>query len=138
MKRISIKMASYSFEAELEETLAPQTCGEFIKLLPYHEKLLQVRWSGEACWVPMGTTKLNVGFENHTSYPSPGQILYYPGGYSETEILIPYGSVCFSSKAGQLAGNHFLTIVEGNHHLVDVGKKVQWDGVQDIVFEEIR
>ena len=50
--------------------------------------------------------KFDVGFENNTSYPLPGQIILYPGGMSETEILLAYGHVNFASKAGQLSGNH--------------------------------
>ena len=76
-----------------------------------------MRWSGESAWIPLGDFEFGVGFENATSYPAPGQVLLYPGGYSETEILFPYGSCCFASKMGQLAGNHFLTVVEGNEHL---------------------
>ena len=34
----------------------------------------------------------------------PGQLLFYPGGVSETEILFPYGPTAFASKAGLLAG----------------------------------
>jgi hypothetical protein len=109
--------------------------GEFVKLRPYQQKLIHARWSGESCWIPLGEFRLDVGFENHTSYPAPGQILFYPGGYSETEILFPYGATCFASKMGQLAGNHFLTIVEGNEHLADVGRTVLWQGAQDILFE---
>jgi hypothetical protein len=92
--------------------------------------------------VPLGEFKLEndgaaVGFENHTSHPSVGDILFYPGGYSETEILIAYGSCCFASKMGQLAGNHFLTIVEGKEKLREVGVKVLWEGAQDVLFEKI-
>jgi hypothetical protein len=36
---------------------------------------------------------------------------------------------------GQLAGNHFLTIVEGREQLTALGKLVLWQGAQDIVFE---
>jgi hypothetical protein len=60
--------------------------------------------------------------------------LLYPGGISETEILLAYGGVQFASKMGQLAGNHFLTVVEGNENLACLGKLVLWSGAQDIVF----
>ncbi|MCC7041606.1 MAG: DUF3830 family protein [Burkholderiales bacterium] len=114
---------------------APLTVAAFAKLLPYRQKLIHVRWSGEAVWVPLGDFKLGVGFENHTSHPSAGDILFYPGGYSETELLIAYGSCCFASKMGQLAGNHFLTIVEGRERLREVGVRTLWEGAQDVVFE---
>ena len=85
----------------------------------------------------MGDFNLGVEHENHTSHLSIGDILYYPGGYSETEIILAYGSCSFSSKVGQLAGNHFLTIVEGKHQLPELGRKVLWEGAQDVSFEAV-
>jgi hypothetical protein len=76
--------------------------------------------------------------EGPTSYPAPGQIIFYPGGISEAEILIAYGGVRFASRAGQLAGNHFLTITEGLEELAEVGRKTLWEGAKSIVFEEFR
>ncbi len=123
------------FTAVFEDKNAPQTVAAFKKLMPYKQRIVHCRWSGEGCWIPLGEFKLDVGFENHTSYPAPGQILWYPGGYSETELIFAYGPVSFASKMGQLAGNHFLTIVEGNDRLQDMGKKVLYEGAQEIVFE---
>ena len=131
---IRIKAGPFQFTARFEEDAAPKTCAKFRSLLPYRERIIHVRWSGEACWIPLGDLDLGLGFENHTSYPAPGQILLYPGGISETEILLAYGGVQFASKMGQLAGNHFLTVVEGNENLAGLGKLVLWSGAQDIVF----
>jgi hypothetical protein len=122
------------FIARLEEEGAPETCRAFRDLLPLQNKLLQARWSGEAAWVPLGDFKVSVGFENHTSHPGAGQLLLYPGGFSETEILFPYGATCFASKMGQLAGNHFLTVVKGSEQFKTLGHKVLWEGAQDIEF----
>ncbi len=123
------------FIARLEDSVAPQTCQAFRRLLPYRQKIIHARWSGEACWIPLGDFQLGVDYENHTSFPSKGELLFYPGGLSETEILFPYGSTRFASKLGQLAGNHFLTIVEGQEHLAELGRLCLWQGAQDIVFE---
>ena len=79
---------------------------------------------------------IEVSFENHTSHPSRGDLLYYPGGISEKEMFIPYGSATFGSKVGQLQGNHFATIVEGADRLQEMGEKVLWEGAQEIVIEE--
>ncbi|WP_354685857.1 DUF3830 family protein [Cupriavidus necator] len=134
MTRIRITAGGYSFVAETNPD-APKTVEAFLKLLPYREKLIHVRWSGEGCWIPLGEFRLGVDFENPTSHPSVGDILFYPGGYSETEIILAYGSCCFASKMGQLAGNHFLTVVEGKEHLRALGTRVLWEGAQDILFE---
>jgi len=131
---IRITVAGLSFSARWEDA-APRTREAFAKLLPLHHKLIQARWSGEAGWVPLGDLDVGIRFENATSYPAPGQILLYPGGYSETEILFPYGPTCFASKLGQLAGNHFLTIVTGLEQLREVGRRIVWEGAQDIAFE---
>lgn len=123
------------FTAVFEDKNAPKTVAAFKKLIPYKQGIVHCRWSGEGCWIPLGEFKLDVGFENHTSYPAPGQILWYPGGHSETELIFAYGPVRFASKMGQLAGNHFLTIVEGAENLQAMGRKVLYEGAQDIVFE---
>lgn len=121
------------FRARLEEGLAPNTCAAFLKLLPYRQKLIHARWSGEACWVPLGDFRLGVGLEHSVGAPAPGQILFYPGGISEAEILVPYGVSRFACKDGPLEGTHFLTVVEGD--LAALGRRVLWEGAQDIVFE---
>jgi Protein of unknown function (DUF3830) len=137
MKMLRISVGPMQFTARMEEAEAPKTCAAFAELLPYRQKIIHARWSGEACWIPLGDFKLDVSFENHTSYPAPGEILFYPGGYSETEILLPYGACRFASKLGQLAGNHFLTVVEGREQLRQMGRRVLWEGAQDILFEAI-
>jgi hypothetical protein len=133
---IAIVVADLRFLARLETEKAPKTTARFRAMLPLKAKILQARWSGEAAWIPFGDLKLDLGFENHTSYPAPGHLLLYPGGVSETEILFPYGSTMFASKAGQLAGNHFATIYEGNDQLAALGHLVVWEGAQDVTFEE--
>jgi Protein of unknown function (DUF3830) len=45
-----------------------------------------------------------------------------------------YGGCMFSSIVGQLAGNHFLTVFEGNEDLRPLGEMTLWEGAQDIVF----
>src|SRR5437588_2110895 len=131
---LRITAGPYAFTARVEVGDAPQTCAAFKGLLPWRNKIIQARWSGEAAWIPLGDFKVGVGYENHTSHPAPGEILLYPGGFSETEILLPYGGCTFSSIVGQLAGNHFLTVFEGNENLRPLGEMTLWQGAQDIVF----
>jgi hypothetical protein len=137
MSLIQIAAGPFQFTARFEEAAAPKSCARFRQLLPYRERIIHVRWSGEACWIPLGDLDLGLGFENHTSYPAPGQILLYPGGISETEILLAYGGVQFASKMGQLAGNHFITLTSGLDRLPELGKTVLWKGAQKVRFEAV-
>ena len=137
MKRIRIQAGPYQFIGRLEEEQAPKTCELFLSLLPFANKVIHSRWSGEAVWIPLGDLDLGLGYENHTSHPSRGDFLLYPGKFSETEFLFAYGSSCFASKLGQLAGNHFLTIIDGQENLMEFGKLVLWQGAQDIEFSLI-
>ncbi len=135
MTTLAITAGPYEFTAQMEEERAPKTCAAFSKLLPFRQQVIHVRWSGESTWIPLGDFDVGVDFENHTSHPAPGEILLYPGGYSETEILFPYGGCHFLSIVGQLAGNHFLTVVEGRENLRSLGELVLWQGATDIAFE---
>lgn len=138
MSDLLITAGPFTFTARLETARAPLTCAAFLKLLPFREKLLHVRWSGESTWVPLGDLALGIAPENATAYPLPGEILLYPGGISETEVLIPYGRTHFASKAGPLAGNHFLTIVSGAENLPELGRLALWEGAQPILIESHR
>ena len=135
MTTLIINAGPFEFEAVMEEADAPETCAKFKTLLPYKERIIHVRWSGEGCWIPLGDLDLGLDYENHTSHPAPGQFILYPGGISETEILLAYGGVSFASKVGQLAGNHFLTVTKGQENLLALGKMTLWQGAQEIVFK---
>lgn len=129
---LGIEAAGFTFSAQLEDVAAPQTVEAFRRLLPLESRIVHARWSGEACWIPFGDLDLAIGPENATCYPAPGELLLYPGGVSETELLLPYGPTSFASKAGALAGNHFATVVEGRERLAEVGRLALWEGAQTV------
>jgi hypothetical protein len=135
---LKIRVGNLAFEARLEDTDAPKTVAVVRTMLPLRTKVIHCRWSGESTWIPMGDLRLGLEFENPTSHPAPGMLLLYPGGISETEMLFPYGSTMFASKVGQLAGNHFATITQGQEHLPELGRRTLWEGAQDITIEEER
>lgn len=135
MTSLTVRIGSMLFSATLESDRAPLTTAAFRARLPFEGKLVQARWSGEAGWVPLAAYDLGVTSENATSHPAPGQVLWHPPGLSEAELLVPYGSACFSSRVGQLAGNHFLTIEDERGGLAEVGRRLLWEGAQSICFE---
>ena len=137
MTSLRIAAGPFKFQARFETEHAPKTCAIFKRLLPYEQRVIHVRWSGEAVWIPLGDTDIGAPAENQTSYPAPGQMILYPGGISETEILLAYSGVHFASKMGQLAGNHFITLTSNLESLPEMGKTVLWKGAQKVRFEEV-
>jgi Protein of unknown function (DUF3830) len=135
MDRLTISAGPFTFEATLEHADAPVTCEWFLANVPFESQVIHARWSGESAWIPLGDLMPDLPYENHTSHPSRGDILFYPGGISETEILLPYGSASFASKMGPLAGNHFLTITTGRERLAAFGHHVLWQGALPIIFD---
>jgi len=132
---MKIIIADHGFEARFEAEKSPETCAAFQRAMPFESRIVHVRWSGEGVWIPLGDMDFAVSYEDATAYPSPGQILLYPKGKSETEILIAYGSVHFASKAGTLAGNHFATITSDLDKLRAIGVATLWEGAKPIRFE---
>ena len=131
MANLTIRVGDLHFTARWD-TDAPRTVEAVRRLLPIRTQLIHCRWSGEGTWIPFGDLDVSVGYENHTSHPAPGELLIYTGALSECEILFPYGACMFSSKLGQLSGNHFATVVSGAELLREMGRRVLWEGAQEI------
>jgi len=136
MARLQIVVGDLHFSARWEAA-APRTIEAIRRMLPIEAALIHCRWSGESTWIPWGDRDLGIGPENATSYPHPGELALYPGGLSETELLFPYGYCNFASKAGQLAANHFATLVEGQEQLPELGRLTLWQGAQAVSFREL-
>lgn len=135
MANLTIRVGDLHFTARWE-TDAPRTVEAVRRMLPIRSQLIHCRWSGEGTWIPFGDLDVGVGYENHTSHPAPGELLIYTGDLSECEILFPYGACMFSSKLGQLAANHFATVVTGGELLPEMGRRVLWEGAQEIEIAE--
>jgi len=138
MADLTITVGEMRFTARWEAA-APTTRQAMMPWLPIRSKLLHCKWSGESTWIPFGEERPAVGFENHTSHPAPGDLLIYTGDISECEILFPYGACSFNSRVGQLAGNHFATLVPDEgwlDRLRTVGRRVLWEGAQEIEIKE--
>ena len=133
--KVLITIGEARFTASLLAERAPRTCARFLALLPWSRQIIHARWSGEACWIPLGDLDLGLGFENATSHPRPGEFILYPGGISETEILMAYGVVRFSSKSGPLAGNPFLRVDDRADELAALARSTLWNGALPIGFE---
>jgi len=131
MADLRIRVGDFTFQADWAEA-APLTRAALEPWLPIRSQLIHCKWSGESTWIPFGDQRPDVGYENHTSHPAPGELLIYTGEISECEILFPYGACSFSSRVGPLAGNHFATVVDGRDRLVEMGLRVLWQGAQEI------
>ena len=135
MSSLVVTIGDQRFAAEFERHIAPKTVAAFERDLPFSNSIIHVRWSGEAMWVPLGNFDYELEPEEATSFPAPGQMLLYPGGASETELILAYGPTCFASKAGQLAGNPLLRITDGLQVLTDIGRSLLWEGSRRVSIE---
>ena len=135
--QLQIRTKDLIFVATWEEEKAPRSCAAVRGLLPLTDRLMQARWSGEAAWISIDHLELDIDFENHSVYPSKGELLVYPGFISVKEILVPYGASVFGSRAGFLPGNHFATIVSGQEQLEELGRRVALEGAQDVELQEV-
>jgi hypothetical protein len=131
MSTLELDVEGDTFTAELLEDEAPESIAAMREFLPLETDIMHVRWSGHAVWANIDEIELpEIPRENHTVYPSRGDILFYPGYRNEKEILISCGPTCFKSPAGELAGNHVGTLDVADEELValedatlDTGKK---------------
>ena len=139
MGTLQIIVGDLHFSARWEAA-APRTIEAIRHMLPIESKLIHCRWTGESTWIPFGDFRPGLDYENHTSHPAPGQLAIYPGGISECEIFFPYGGCTTASKVGQLAANHFATVVadEGwDDRLREMGRRCLWEGAQAISIREL-
>lgn len=110
-----------------------------MSMLPYHGTVIHARWSGEALWSPLSAVwpaGERLPREHATCEPKAGDILLYAGDLSEPELLIPYGTARFSSKAGLLEGNPVLRIDDPLPVLGELGRCVLWTGAMRFRIEE--
>lgn len=138
MADLTIRVGGAQFSARWEDA-APRTRAALKPWLPIRSRLIHCKWSGESTWIPFGKERPDVGYENHTSHPAPGDLLIYTGEISECEILFPYGACSFSSRVGPLAGNHFATLIPDEgwlDRLREVGRRGLWEGAQKIEISE--
>jgi len=132
MSDLELVVGEERFGATLLPGKAPESVAAVREFLPLETELMHVRWSGHATWINIDDIDLpDLPRENHTVYPSYGDLLLYPGYRNEQEILVPCGPTCFKSPAGELAGNHFATLDADRERLAAVEERTLREGVLD-------
>ncbi len=131
--QLVIDVAEYRFQAPLLTEDAPESIAAMREFLPLSSTLQHVRWSGIATWINIDEIELPaLPRENHTVYPSRGDVLLYPGYRNDQEILISCGPTCFKSPAGELAGNHVATIDAESSVLKELEERTLEEGSFDV------
>jgi hypothetical protein len=131
MRRLNVEIGGTSFSAVAQTEKAPRTLDILTKLLPIEAEITHSRFSGESIWFNIKDAP-QLDYENHTSYLSRGDMVYYPGSIHGNGILIAYGGAVFNSKVGLLAGNHFASITEDLDRLAEMGMKLIREGAKPI------
>lgn len=133
MSTLELELEDRTLTAEVYEDEAPESVAAMREFLPLDSELMHVRWSGHATWINIDEIDLpELPRENHTVYPSRGDILLYPGYRNEQEILVACGSTCFKSPAGELAGNHVATLDATREELRTIEQETLETGLKDI------
>jgi hypothetical protein len=138
MSRLELSVDGTQYSGDLLDDAAPESVAALETFLPHESELMHVRWSGHAVWVNIDEVKLpELPRENHTVYPSRGDVLLYPGFRNEQEILLACGPTCFKSPAGELAGNHVATLDADAADLRQLEELTLQDGVQDVAIRMV-
>ena len=58
---LEIVAGGMRFVARWEEELAPETVRAFKAILPFEDRIIHCRWSGESNWIPWGDRDLGIG-----------------------------------------------------------------------------
>lgn len=133
MARLELTVGDDQYSGDLLAEAAPESVEALETFLPHESELMHVRWSGHAVWVNIDEVELpELPRENHTVYPSRGDVLLYPGFRNEQEILLACGPTCFKSPAGELAGNHVATLDASAEELQELEELTLQEGVQDV------
>ena len=138
MTQLEFDVDGQVFVADLLEDEAPRSVEALREFLPLESELMHVRWSGHAVWVNIDEIALpDVPRENHTVYPSRGDVLFYPGYRNEQEILLACGPTCFKSPAGELAGNHVAMLDADRTELGKLEERTLRDGELSVTICEV-
>ncbi len=133
VSELHLTVGEDTYVAPLLESEAPESIRALKVVLPLTSELMHVRWSGHATWINIDEVKLpDLPRENHTVYPSRGDVLLYPGYKNEQELLIACGPTCFKSPGGELAGNHIGTLEATREELTALEERTLRDGVQPV------
>jgi hypothetical protein len=140
MSDVTLAVGDRSFGATLLPDEAPESVEQFVDLLPLETTVKHVRWSGYSVFVeefgPDAPDLTHLPRENHTVYPSRGDVLLYPGYENVPEILVACGPTAFRSPAGELAGNHVAVIEDAREELAALEVDVLENGSKPITIRE--
>jgi hypothetical protein len=131
--QLELNLEDRVLTGDLLKSKAPASIEAMESFLPLETELMHVRWSGHATWINIDEIDLpSVPRENHTVYPSRGDVLFYPGHRNEQEILLACGPTCFKSPAGELAGNHVATVDVDGEKLAALERETLETGKKDV------
>ena len=132
---LEIVAAGFTFRARFEEADAPATVAAFRAILPFEDRIIHCRWSGESNWIPWGDRELGIGAGERDLLPGARASSCSSRAASARPSCCSRTATAPSrSKAGALAGNHFATVVEGLEQLAELGRLTLWEGAQAIAF----
>ena len=111
MGTLRIEVGDLHFSARWEAA-APQTIEAIRRMLPIESKVIHCRWSGESVWIPYGDFRPGHRLREPHLASGPRACSRCTRAASASARSSSRTAACTtSSKVGQLAANHFASIV---------------------------
>ena len=140
MGTLRIEVGDLHFTARWEPA-APQTIEAIRRMLPIDSKLIHCRWSGESTWIPYGDFRPGHRLREPHLAPRPRACSpCTPAASASARSSSRMAACTTSSKVGQLAANHFASVVPDDgwqDRLREVGRRALWEGAQPIRIPEV-
>ena len=95
---LTVTAGPFSFKGVLETEKAPKTVAAFERLLPFHSKIIHVRWSGESASIRSATSTSGSTASPRTPPATrPRARSCVPGRPERDRLPVPYGGTMFAS-----------------------------------------
>ena len=138
MERIRIKAGRFEFVARFESEKAPKTCAKFRSMLPYKERIIHVRWSGEGCWIPLGDLDLGLAVREPHQLSGAGRDHPLSRRLQRDRDSARLWRRAFCEQSRPARRQPFSDgRSKAATNLRPLGEHVLWHGAQDILFEAI-
>ena len=136
MDKLRIKAGPHTFDAHFETAAAPKTCAVFKKLLPYDNKIIHVRWSGEGVWIPLGDLDLGLSLrEPHQLSGARASSSSIPAASAKPKSCSPMAACALPARSASSPATISSPSPPISTNSYELGRAVLYEGAKPIRIE---